>query len=687
MCAYVNDGELVGLMVTRSIPGRAAGYLYWALEIMAVVEREEEEKMPRSKKATPGIPIVAEALNLLTVDELKKRVALLPTAERPTRKAALVALLEQHLDGERLQALWERLDEVQQKAVSETLYAADGVFHAEKFAAKYGRMPHFGTQEGSWSHNTTPTLLRVFLYSPQRYSTVVSIVPDDLKQRLLRFVPAPVAPSLPALEELPECYAQEEQHYAYDDDDNGPLLISRSQVFKLHKKPPKVTVTVQQLPLTRCATEHAAQQDVQTVLRLIDRGKIAVSDKTLYASSATMAELASLLRGGDFYALQPQHDKWEQVIGPIKAFAWPLLVQAAKLAELHGKKLALTTAGRRALSAPPADTLRLLWQRWLTTKLLDEFNRVDVIKGQRGRGKQSMTAVTGRRTAIAAALQHCPIGKWVQFDDFSNFMQAASFDFAVTREPWDLYIADANYGSLGYDGYHGWSILQARYALCLLFEYAATLGMLDVAYLSPAGVRRDYQHMWGTDDLVFLSRYDGLLYFRLNPLGAYCLGVTRTYVPSRLQARASLTVLPSLQVTVHGSALAPEEALFLEIYADQETETGWRLNRAKALAAVESGHQIAELRAFLAARDDQPLPETVEGFIVTLEQRARALVNTGTALLIACADADLADLIATHALTHQLCMRAGERHLVVQVDAEDQFRQALHALGYGMPRV
>jgi hypothetical protein len=41
------------------------------------------------------------------------------------------------------------------------------------------------------------------------------------------------------------------------------------------------------------------------------------------------------------------------------------------MAELGGKKLALGKAGRKALSAPPADTLRLIWKRWLKTTLLD----------------------------------------------------------------------------------------------------------------------------------------------------------------------------------------------------------------------------------------------------------------------------------------------------------------------------
>jgi hypothetical protein len=71
----------------------------------------------------------------------------------------------------------------------------------------------------------------------------------------------------------------------------------------------------------------------------------------------------------------------------------------------------LTKAGRLAPGAPPAAaTLRLIWQRWLKATLLDEFNRVEAIKGQHGKGKRTMTAVEGRRAAINAALQHCPIG-------------------------------------------------------------------------------------------------------------------------------------------------------------------------------------------------------------------------------------------------------------------------------------
>jgi hypothetical protein len=119
--------------------------------------------MPRSDKDTVYIPTLAEALQLTTVEHLKPLAALLPTTEQPTRTQALADLLTQHLSGNRLRDLWKHLDGLQQKAVSETMYAADGCFNRQRFLAKYGSMPHFGTKDSSWSSRETPSLLRLFL--------------------------------------------------------------------------------------------------------------------------------------------------------------------------------------------------------------------------------------------------------------------------------------------------------------------------------------------------------------------------------------------------------------------------------------------------------------------------------------------------------------------------------------------
>lgn len=113
----------------------------------------------------------------------------------------------------------------------------------------------------------------------------------------------------------------------------------------------------------------------------------------------------------------------------------------------------------------------------------------------------------------------------------------------------------------------------------------------------------------------------------------------------------------------------------------------WSLNEAKALKSVEKGAAIPEFRAFLHACDPQPLPETVEGFLAAIQQRGTACVGKGSALLIECASPEIAEIIARDSRSGKLCQRTGERSLVVLVDKEKPFREALNALGYGMPRV
>ena len=55
-------------------------------------------------------------------------------------------------------------------------------------------------------------------------------------------------------------------------------------------------------------------------------------------------------------------------------------------------------------------------------------------------------------------------------------------------------------------------------------------------------------------------------------------------------------------------------------------------------------------------------------------------------MLIECADVEVAARLATDERTAKLCLRAGERHLVVRTKSEGAFRKAVRELGYGMPQ-
>ncbi|OGA37331.1 MAG: hypothetical protein A3G24_13475 [Betaproteobacteria bacterium RIFCSPLOWO2_12_FULL_62_13] len=190
--------------------------------------------------------------------------------------------------------------------------------------------------------------------------------------------------------------------------------------------------------------------------------------------------------------------------------------------------------------------------------------------------------------------------------------------------------------------------------------------------------------MWGTDDLVFLSRYDGMSAFRLTPLGAYVLGLEAAYRPIAIPSNLALSVLPSLQVNVVRGAIGAEEALLLENWAVPVQSGSWRLDREKALSAIEKGYEIAELRGFLESRDDMPLPESVESFIRQCERNGKALKTVGNAVLIECRDNETTEAIAGHKETGHLCLRAGPKTLVVRTDHLEKFRERVRLLGFGM---
>lgn len=217
-------------------------------------------------------------------------------------------------------------------------------------------------------------------------------------------------------------------------------------------------------------TEREAPANLRAVLELCAAGELRCSEKTARPSAATVRTVGSRLAHGDFYLDEA-----------IASFAWPLLIQAGGLARQNGGRLGLTPTGRVALRAPSAEVIRGLWRRWLSHAVLDEFARIEQIKGQRT--ANVLTAAGPRRQAVAAALAACPAGAWIEVDALFATMRRGGASPRIARSDralWKLYLLDAQYGSLGYDGFHRWELLEGRYTLAVLFEYAATLGLLDV---------------------------------------------------------------------------------------------------------------------------------------------------------------------------------------------------------------
>ena len=587
-----------------------------------------------------------------TAPIIKNIYKLLTSAKLPNRKTDMVASICNSIKGDGLHSVWTRMDGLDQTAVSEIVHSPDNRLDISRFKAKYGNVPNTGYL--SEYGDRKPALINLLIIN--------GTMPEELKVRLKDFVPKPRSYAIETRDDVSDTFTQTSNDYDYE---------SKERVE-----------VVDEIPMIKLETQMLALQDVLSVIRIIDSGKIGVSDKTKRPTEAGARTVASILEHGDFYESDEDGDNSE--IGHIKAFAWPLIMQGAKLAELSGSKLKLTKQGQKALNSPPHEIIRILWGKWLNTTIIDEFNRIDNIKGQKGKGRRGLSAVAERRRCIVGTLALCPIGKWISVENLFKSIRALDNDFVVTRNEWSLYICESRYGSLGYDGSHKWEILQGRYTLAFLFEYAATMGIIDVAYISPSMARDDYCDLWGTDDLYFLSRYDGLQYIRINSLGAWCLGISESYKAAPIERQHILKVLPNREIAEIKAPFPHSEVIYLETIADKTSDKVWKLNPDKILIAFEKGRSIEEVKEFLFSKNDQDLPDNVVSFFDDMIRRNKLFSDEGTARLIKVSDPVTALTLTSDSRLKGLCIPAESGYIAVPLSKENAFRKKLRKMGYSI---
>ena len=560
----------------------------------------------------------------------------------PSRKMDMVNAICRTMLSTNLKSHFDRLDEIEKAAVQEAAFSPEGVLDSTKFKAKYQHAPPVWKSLG-WP--VKAHLVDLFI--------VKGHVPEDLRNLLNRLLKEPEKDRIKYTNKLP-----------------------KSISLDIHEK------TVERKLFVR-NTATSALNNLQTVLSLVDGGKIKASAKTGRPTLAAQKNLAKLLQEGDWY----KEDEILEDIGHIQAFAWPVLLQGVGLAKANGSTLKLTNKGKRALKGDLPQTIKDAWGRWYASKFLDEFSRVDQIKGQKSTRGRTLVASHTRRPILYDGLLLCTPGRWLTVKELIRAMNSEGLDFEVARYGWKLYVGDSQYGHL--DEYGDQAMVKTRYMLAFLFEYAATLGIIDVAYIHPDGALSDYPKWdWGMDDTSFLSRYDGLVYIRLNSLGAFAMEMTDVYKTEPTEARAVLTVLPNHDVVVtDAQALSLADKLFLEKTCQKKSSALWVLTTRTLLEAAQNGTRIEEIKTFLKSRSAQPIPKTVTTLLTDVKKRSTGLEYAGRTHLVACKDTVLQKLVASDATLSKLCRPAGKKHLVIMPGKEKQFITALVRLGYIVPQL
>ena len=573
-----------------------------------------------------------------------------------TRKEHFLAVIEQELK-ERLPSTLERLSVAERQFLAECAHQRH-VVSAATFQARYGVPCPQPSRYYSYHHEVewlTPFIARETAYGGGEESGLVG----DLAEPLRALLPAPPGVQARVSGPIPQTWSD-------DHPDRGGGRERTVHSFE---------------------GERIGPAELDRVLRLIQGGKVKVTEAKHRPTNATVRLVGGLLLEPDFALEEPQEHlgefqkRYYTASGPVRAHAWPVVVQQCGWAKTRGGVLTLTDQGKELLRQFDAPRFRAGVAELLDDSEFDELQRINHIRGQGGKAKRWLTAPSDRKGAILRAMATFPVGQWLAFGEARRLIEASGESWNVLEGGGGfLHFFEPQYGLIN-DG----AGLRSQFLRAFIMETLATLGLADIAYVYP---HHRWPDLYGSlnGDLPFCGRYDGLLYVRLNPLGAYGLGLSEAYEFRPPERDQLFRVLPNLDLVLNGQALNPADRAGLELLATPQADAVWRLDAERILTHVETGGSFASLRDFLEANAASGVPDTARVFLDGLEAKLGACRSRCKAVLLEWADPALAQLIATSSGLKRLCHYAGENRLVVPAANLTAFTRALKRLGYVVPR-
>lgn len=566
-----------------------------------------------------------------------------------TAKAHYCAVLETEV-AQRFEKLLASCTKSERIILAEGAYATGGRLNATQIHHKYREELKFPSLKDSWKRTEAVTPFWLFM----EQDTSSYFMNETTAEELRKFLKQPNDPEVEIVLDLPETIAGIPTWQNENPIDRDIIQsLSASLVFR----------------------------ELPRVLALVDRGRIKITEKTKLPTAGSVKSISEVLAEPDFLVESPE--KGATKCGPVRAASWGRLVRACGWARAKAGNLVLTKAGKAAMTAPSPDHMKEAAYALCSDDAFDELNRIDHIRGQSGKAKQDMSPPGQRRKSLMDGISQWPLGEWIEMHEAFRYLSSTGNVTSVCADAWNLYFCEKQYGSLAYSGYEG--DLDRQYVRVFLFETMATLGLIDIAYIYPHHLWPEFGGSWGTDDLPFCGRYDGLLYVRLNALGAYSLGVTQEYLAEAVEQPSIFRVLPDFDVVVNAPKLTELERCHLEVFARPVSGNVWKLDRGVVIKELERGTSLEEIRAAVRAQNEGDLPGTVEQFFDDLIESTCALERGERAITVNVSSSEIAARIVADTAAGKLCHLAGDQVLFVPEKRESAFRAAVRKMGYVFP--
>jgi len=504
-----------------------------------------------------------------------------------------------------------------------------------KYSVKFPSMPVYT------SRDSKPSALICFVSTQSPNSVCMS---QEVLEAFKRFLPAPPAIQANILPAPPETYEGRTVH-----------------VF---------------------SGERHITAELGRILRLIQVGKIKVTDSTRRPTDASTRLIATALVQPDFLLDSPKEETKPQteIPGPVRAHAWGVLVQQCGWAKPRAGCLTLTSAGKDILSAFTPEKFKTGVESFLGDDSFDELHRVNHIRGQSGKAKRYISNPGERRSRIKGPIASWPVGEWLSFDESFRLIAASGAKTNIFDSPQgSLFIVDAEYGEI-YDDLE----VFRQFLRAVVMESLATLGLVDIAWVYPHSLWPEFKDCYGRYGHEFLGRYDGLLAVRINSLGAYCFQLRETYAFTPSVETKRFHLLPNHDLTALETPEASDLA-FLELISVRKSDSVWQLDAPTILQSMQQGTRLPDIREFLLRSARQGIPPNIEKWLEDFGEKAIACRAAHRAILLEWKDSAQAHLIATSSGTGKLCYHAGENRIAVPERQLSAFSREARKLGFLIP--
>jgi hypothetical protein len=289
--------------------------------------------------------------------------------------------------------------------------------------------------------------------------------------------------------------------------------------------------------------------------------------------------------------------------------------------------------GGKAISLielPHEQLVKKMFEAYLKSKNYDEISAIKGLAARRGHNPSDA------RQNIAEELKYCRPGQAVYTKEFEVILRITAQSFARKEAK---YVIEA--GTNAYNYGVEWGRYE-RPLIRTILSFFGALGIIDIA--------------WEEDPVsdVYAGQRRRLpIAFRINPLGAYVLGLSGSYTaPAAPKAaiKGGFTVLPDYTIVVPDSSdrFRHEfyfEKLFTKVSATDEASI-YKLDFETAVRAVDSGAGVAGLRGYLSA-SDKPVPDNVAHALDDWEKQADR-IRLRQVTILECDDAALLEEVTRY---------------------------------------